>query len=279
MNNICFTWCYIHSITQILTKPASFFWMFSSDLEEKSAVGLRILLLYQLKYLINQHVQITDLQKHKKWLLMFLFILLMCNPLKLHLIIVVDFLVSFSNAQHSGYCFIFMQLYPCPRHQIRGRFPFLSLAGGIILFFFALLRNLSGASCLTQISGLHRSSSSSSSSTGLRQRRGTWEGDPTAMTTDVCISCGQTHNPHPLDRRVAVGWREVERGLWVIKRSKWCCHWVTVSLKLSLHSTPGAFLLMAHFGVNAASSKSKSLWLPSLCLFFTHDSYITFSLW
>lgn len=112
-------WCNIHSITQILTKSASFFWIFYS--EGKSAVGPRSLPLYQLKYLINQHVQITDLQKHKTWLLMFLFILLMCNPLKLQLIITVDFLVSFSNAQHSGYCLIFMQLYPCPRHQIRGQ--------------------------------------------------------------------------------------------------------------------------------------------------------------
>lgn len=80
--------------------------------------------------------------------------------------------------------------------------------------FSALLRNLGSASCLTQISCLH------SSSTGLRQRRAGWEGDPIAMTADVCISCGQTHRTRPLDRWVAVGSREVERGLRVIKRSK-----------------------------------------------------------
>lgn len=138
--------------------------------------------------------------------------MLLCNPLKLYLIITVDFLkrttflilfnihaaLSVSQTSDTGTDFHF----------------FLWLveeSGG----FSALLRNLSGASCLTQISCLH------SSSTGLRRRRGGgWEGDPIAMTTDVCISCGQTHRPRPLDRRVAAGRREVERGLRVIKRSK-----------------------------------------------------------
>lgn len=153
--------------------------------------------------------------------------------------------------QHITFLILFnihaaLSMESVPDIRQRDRFPFLSLAGGRICSFSALLRNLSGASCLTQISCLH-------SSRGLRWRRRGWEGgrepegDPISMTTDVCISCGLTHHTRPLDQWVAVGRSEVERGLRVIKRSKWCCQWVTVSLELS-HCTKHLemFLLMAH---------------------------------